>query len=354
VQLDGLQQVLGELLESSRQQQLAVAQLRADVDARFGAIERHIEVVDATLGARTEERELRRVETEAQTARDGLARALDELRSRFADAVKTIDERDSRRLLLLTEVHNEVKTCASAQQLQRAEKQVRASLRARRLPPQPNCSQCIHTPACFAFSRVTPTHDSPHPQLSERITHDQLRAARATLEAAQRAAHDAWQERADALSTMLGTAASTLAEHAQLLPRLATTEAVERTHRTFVAELAAIGALLGALRRDVAAERAAAEQTARLARDEGALRLVELSELAHAAAAIADEAHATAAKAVPRADVHSLEQLHSVRRPHPRRERPGRRRHGRCPWRQPDHRVHYRRSRHALLPRPAS
>jgi hypothetical protein len=163
---------------------------------------------------------------------------------------------------------------------------------------------------------------------------------------------------------MLGTAASTLAEHAQLLPRLATTEAVERTHRTFVAELAAIGAsaggqlgearqallsadrraeqraddgkadahaawaavrrleaelqhklsrdeamaLLGALRRDVAAERAAAEQTARLARDEGALRLVELSELAHAAAAIADEAHATAAKAVPRADVHSLEQ----------------------------------------------
>ena len=62
--------------------------------------------------------------------------------------------------------------------------------------------------------------------------------------ATQRASHDAWQERADALSALLGTTAATLAEHAQLLPRLATADAVERTQRTFAAELA-VGAAAG-------------------------------------------------------------------------------------------------------------
>lgn len=214
INLDGLQQVLAELLDASHRQRGELAALRAETDAKFGAIARKVDGVEALLTACSSERELRRAEHEAGAARDGIVRSVEALASRFHAAVETIDARDARRLLLLTEVHNEVKSCAPAAEVQRVKQQLAA---------------------CASL--------------------EQLQATRRALEEQARASSDAWQERAAALAKLSGAHDAALATQALRLSQAAPAEALELVRKE-------VGAELGALRAEVHARTADAQHGA--------------------------------------------------------------------------------------------
>lgn len=203
IQFDGLQQVLSELVEARRLQAAVIEQLRADNDARWAKVERRLDAIDAALGSKATEREVRRVEADARQARDVLARQADELASRVGTMSEAADAREAARTLAVSELQAELQNLAPLRELKRVEAAV-----------------------------------------GERVSVDQLHAARAALEASQRAASDVARSRAAELSESLGAHATLLADHAQQLPRLATTEAVERLQRAHAASTAQLEAAI--------------------------------------------------------------------------------------------------------------
>ncbi|KAJ1640459.1 hypothetical protein T492DRAFT_831989 [Pavlovales sp. CCMP2436] len=199
VMMDGLQQLLGELLEAAQRQKGESAQLRTDMERMVSSVERRLDGLDASIAARASEREVRRVESEARAAREGIARTFETLASKFNAAVETIDARDSRRLLLLTEVHNEVKSCASAKQMALVEQQLVAA-----------------------------------------VSLEQLQATRQGLEQQLRASSDAWVERATALERASDGNDAAVSLHTQQIAKLAATDSIERAEREIRAELGAL------------------------------------------------------------------------------------------------------------------
>lgn len=239
INLDGLQSLLGELLELSHKQGESIAQLRLDTEKRLSTLLRKVDGVEAALAARASERELRRVEHEAGVARDGIIRSVEALASKFTAAVETIDARDARRLLLLTEVHQEVKSCASASQMQRVEQ-----------------------------------------QLTERASLEQLHGTRQSLEQQLRVSSDAWHERASALAKRSDAHDAAIGAHALQLAQAATAEALELAQRELSAELAALNTELSARLADARHAASAAERRLdRRADDLSGAQDVQLSSL---------------------------------------------------------------------------